>query len=473
MNTREIDFWIGADNPKISPEHFNEIVATASDIAIVISVDGDIETVVVNPLNQTLGRLDHWINRNMVDFLSDDSVDRFNAVLEEFRSGQLTLAKSVEINHFDNANWDFPIRYTFHMTGHDGTILMLGRDLRPIAELQQRLVKAQLALEKDYESHRDFETRYRVVMEAARDPLLMVEASTGKIVDLNANAARTLEEDAEGLMGLNLAALFVAKNPQELLDSLISSATSGTASGVELTSRKNHTVMVEPILFRAGGDRTLLCRIVSDSVGDASAAEIGESLNALFRDGSDAVVFTDDKGMVRSANEAFLTLCDQPQLADVKGRALSDFLARGAIDLKVLLESASLTGRMRMYASRLLAQHGSQIPVEISATALPTGSKARFAFVLRDASRADLLREAPTASSTSDDQMRNVVDLVGASPLKDIVSATTDVIEKMCIEAAVKMTGNNRVAAAEMLGLSRQSLYVKLRKYGLLEKSKD
>ncbi|MDC0114520.1 hypothetical protein OAI45_05505, partial [Planktomarina temperata] len=29
-------------------------------------------------------------------------------------------------------------------------------------------------------------------------------------------------------------------------------------------------------------------------------------------------------------------------------------------------------------------------------------------------------------------------------------------------------TSNNRVAAAEMLGLSRQSLYVKLRKYDLV-----
>lgn len=29
------------------------------------------------------------------------------------------------------------------------------------------------------------------------------------------------------------------------------------------------------------------------------------------------------------------------------------------------------------------------------------------------------------------------------------------------------MTGDNRASAAELLGLSRQSLYVKLRRYGL------
>jgi DNA-binding NtrC family response regulator len=38
----------------------------------------------------------------------------------------------------------------------------------------------------------------------------------------------------------------------------------------------------------------------------------------------------------------------------------------------------------------------------------------------------------------------------------------------MCIEAALELTHNNRASAAEMLGLSRQSLYVKLRKFGIL-----
>jgi len=64
--------------------------------------------------------------------------------------------------------------------------------------------------------------------------------------------------------------------------------------------------------------------------------------------------------------------------------------------------------------------------------------------------------------------MVSVKELVGQATLKDIVAETTNVVEKMCIETAVTLTMNNRVAAAEMLGLSRQSLYVKLRKFGLL-----
>jgi len=45
-------------------------------------------------------------------------------------------------------------------------------------------------------------------------------------------------------------------------------------------------------------------------------------------------------------------------------------------------------------------------------------------------------------------------------------------IEKICIETAIELTQNNRAAAAEMLGLSRQSLYVKLRKFDLLTRDR-
>ena len=45
------------------------------------------------------------------------------------------------------------------------------------------------------------------------------------------------------------------------------------------------------------------------------------------------------------------------------------------------------------------------------------------------------------------------------------VSENVDVIEKICIEAALEITNNNRAAAADLLGLSRQSLYVKLSKF--------
>ena len=57
--------------------------------------------------------------------------------------------------------------------------------------------------------------------------------------------------------------------------------------------------------------------------------------------------------------------------------------------------------------------------------------------------------------------------------MKTFVREMTDLIERLCIEAALELVGENRASAAEMLGLSRQGLYVKLRRYGLVDSGFD
>ena len=112
--------------------------------------------------------------------------------LEAYREGHKAKVDAIEVNHYDNANWEFPIRYTIHKTGNPDIILMLGRDLRPIAEMQQQLVKAQMALERDYEAQREFDTRFRVLLDAVREAVVFVNLGTGRIADANKPAAEFL-----------------------------------------------------------------------------------------------------------------------------------------------------------------------------------------------------------------------------------------------------------------------------------------
>ena len=63
--------------------------------------------------------------------------------------------------------------------------------------------------------------------------------------------------------------------------------------------------------------------------------------------------------------------------------------------------------------------------------------------------------------------MEQLAELVGRVSLKELVREATDVVERLCIEAALRSTRDNRASAAEMLGLSRQSLYSKMHRYGL------
>jgi transcriptional regulator PpsR len=122
-------------------------------------------------------------------------------------------------------------------------------------------------------------------------------------------------------------------------------------------------------------------------------------------------------------------------------------------------------GALRLFATTLRGDFGAVTDVEISAAMVPHGDKPFLGFTIRDVGR-----RLSTETRNKREMPRSVgqlTELVGRVPLKDIVGETSDLIEQLCIEAALELTRDNRASAAEMLGLSRQSLYVKLRRYGL------
>lgn len=469
VSARGTRYWSTGSIPLIGPDVLGDIISTAGDLGIVISDVGQILSVLVNPTHPSFGHLDHWEGHDIRDFLSSESVPKLNAQLDAFSSGA-EAARSMELNHSDSGDWEFPIRYTLHQIGPDGALLLLGRDLRPIAEMQQQLVKAQMALERDYEVQREHDTRFRVLMDTVREAVVFVSLNSGRITDINAPACTLLGGGLSDLQNSGFAQEFETRKKGELIDQLSSMAMSDTAKPMELTTRRaRKRVLIAPTLFRAAGERYLVCRLENADEVEQSTDELSENLNGLYQEGSDAIVFTDGNGIILAANEAFLNLTDLAHVTLVRGKPIADYLARGSVDSKVLIDNATRSGSMSMYSTKLTSEFGAESSVEISATYLNDRATPAMVFVIRDASRVEAVRRPGVA--VSDDGVRSVMELVGSATLKDIVSETTDVVEKMCIETAVELTRNNRVAAAEMLGLSRQSLYVKLRKYGLLNKT--
>lgn len=461
-------YWSTGAIPLIAPDVLGDIIATASDVAVVISDVGRILSVLINPAHPSFDKLDHWEGRDIRDFLTVESVPKLDAQLERFNAGK-DLGRSLELNHSDNAQLEFPVRYSLHRIGPEGAILMLGRDLRPIAEMQQQLVNAQMALERDYEVHRENHTRFRVLLEATKDAIVFVSASTGRVLEANQAAAALVGVASQSLVDAEFATQFEGPRKDGLIDALLSSAVEDSPKPIALVSRNTGVALtVTPKVFRAAGERTLICSLDAVDDGQQPAEGMAEDLSGFYQEAVDSIVFTDANGILVAANEAFLSLVDAPHLTRVRGQSLSDYLVRGQIDMKVLIENAVRAGKMRVYGTRIQSEFGAETPVEISATYLNDRSNPSIVFVIRDTGRVDAVR--PVNSGRGDENMRSVMELVGSATLKEIVSETTDVIEKMCIETAVELTRNNRVAAAEMLGLSRQSLYVKLRKYGLLSR---
>ena len=469
MTTDGRHLLTGGKLPLIAPDLLSEIVASASDISLLVSPARKVVSVLVNPQNGLQAKVADWEGASLQSILAPDSWRKLEARLAEMQVARRTSIV-VEVNHADRNAWEFPVRYTLHRIGTDDSLIMVGRDLRPIAEVQQQLVSAQLALERDYEAQREMDTRYRVLMEVSRDPIVIISMSTGRIADLNVAASALLGATRTELMDAAIAQEFEGRRRGEFLESMANLAVSESGGPIELTARRSQRRLhVTPTMFRAAGERLLMCQLdVADSQASQSN-ELIENLTRLYHEGVDGIVFTDSEGNIRAANEAFLNLTDSPNMAAVSGKSVADYLARGAVDLHVLLDNVKRTGQLRLYATRLTTDYSGQIAVEISASWLNNGPNPMLVLVVRDASRMDDFRR-PTVKS-QEDGVRNVMELVGSSTLKDIVAETTDVIEKMCIETALELTRNNRVAAAEMLSLSRQSLYVKLRKYGLLNKN--
>ncbi|MEJ6403396.1 transcriptional regulator PpsR [Yoonia sp. 2307UL14-13] len=472
MTSRGTKYWNSGAIPLIAPEILGDIIAEVADLAIVIDETGKILSILVSPTNSAFQKLEHWEKRDIRHVLTIESVSKFDSRLETFLDTP-SAARPVELNHTDDSkNWEFPVRYSFHRIGPDGAILMLGRDLRPVAEMQQQLVKAQMALERDYEVQREYDTRFRVLMDSMSEAVVFVSVQTGQMTEVNPAAAALLDQPRERLIGEQFSGCFETRKRGDLIDALASQAMSHHDSVETVRQRgSGRQVTVSPTLFRAAGERVILCRIAASDDTDSQQDDLSRNLRALYLGGPEAIVFTSDAGDVLSTNDAFLGLVDIAHDANVRGRSLSDYLQRGSVDLKVMMENASRAGRMRIYATKIAGEYGSPRPVEVSVTRLHAGTKTVFAFVIRNTNHADTSRNL--ARPTSDESMRSVVELVGSATLKDIVAETTNVVEKMCIETAVELTMNNRVAAAEMLGLSRQSLYVKLRKFDLLSRDNE
>ncbi len=474
MTTGENTFWSSGAVPLIEPEFLSSIIGAASDIALVVSAEGIILSVVLNTHIESFGNLKHWEGRPVADFLTSESVPKFEKAHDAYLAGEVP-EKPLELNHSDNAVWQYPVRYTFHRFGHENAALLLGRDLRPIAETQQQLVKAQIALEQGYEARREFDARYRVLMANISQAVVFVSVQSGRIDDANEAAANLLGLGTESLRGSSLAQHFNDRSSVELTESLLNATLSDEGGRVTLrATRTRQQIVLQPVVFRAGGQRVLLCRLVSDAAVAEATGEAANQALSLFRLGADAMLFMSPKGVILSVNESFLDLVGAPHLSGVVGRSFGDFLSRGQIDLSVLTDPPQRAGQMRTYATRLINDLGTRVSVEISATHLDDADAPSIGCIVRDVSRVEAQRSAAGAIAGGQmppESSRNVMDLVGSASLKDIVAETTDVVEKMCIETAVELTSNNRVAAAEMLGLSRQSLYVKLRKYGLLAKN--
>ena len=249
-----------------------------------------------------------------------------------------------------------------------------------------------------------------------------------------------------------------------MLANLAAIRATGRAEPVDVRfSDGKREVRVSASAFRHDGAMQLLVRLsaVDADVAAGPHARLADVVDKL----PDGFVVTDTARRVISANAAFLDMIQIGALEQVIGEKIDKWLGRHAVEINVLFGNLREHGCVRNFATVLRGEFDSSEDVEISAVSVAEGEQPCCGFTIRGVSRrpAHVVnghREMPRS-------VEQLTQLVGRVTLKELVRESTDVIERLCIEAALELTGDNRASAADILGLSRQSLYSKLRRHGL------
>ena len=467
MNQKPDTVWKFGSIPMIEPEDLGIVLATSSDIALLLNSDNKISSILVNNTEKSYGNLNHWIGRKITDFLTLESIPKIAAAIQKLESNE-TVLYGLELNHVDNVQWQFPIKYNIHRLRKDGQIILLGRDLQSISENQQRFVKAQITAEESIEEKRELEAHFKVLLAKTNDAIAFMHAKTGEIIFSN-------PEFQELFLGANMhnekasmQSFLAKKYERKGFMEKISIAAHGSYDISEEFNTNNGEVIfsVTPDIYRAAGQQIIICKFLPKTIRKQGEKELIENLLATFHNSPDAIIFTDIKGAIQYTNERFLDLTNASHKNDVITKNLSDFLGRGEIDLAIMLENVMKSGAVKIYSTHLKSSFGTKIDIEASVSRNNSDANGLIAFIVREVSSPSSRAQNPNLNSKMENNQDEVTakELVGSVTLKEIVTDTTDVIEKICIEAALEITSNNRAAAADLLGLSRQSLYVKLSK---------
>jgi transcriptional regulator PpsR len=425
------------------------------DVTLTLDEDGVIRKVVAA---ETLARepLDQWRGKPWGETL-DPAAGTLQKIEDVRRRGDPSCFR---VRQRFPSGLELPMEYTTFSLGKAGFIA-IGRNLEAISELQTRLRLAQEARERDYWKIREIETRYRTLFDATTEAVALVNVPDLRVIEANFRAANDLylSPDAPFLPQLS-------RRDRRALDELFKLTRSqGRAPGIVI----HPTLSAGPWSLRASLMNTetgavFICQLtpMRDAGDPAVARQI--PIAAFIDRLPDGFVVVDRDGIVRAANGAFLDLVQLGAEAAATDRKLTRWLSSPGADAAVVMSLIRKHGDLRRFQTRIDGELGQSTPVEITAVGDEAEQPSYFGLLIRDMSH------APGAASPETGESDTSFTALDNRTLEAIVRLSTETIERQAIVAALGECGGNRTAAARRLGLSRQGLHAKLKKYGLERK---
>ncbi len=430
----------------------------AGDFMLAIDENKIVRDIAVNVRDH--GFAHQWVGLKWSDTVTVESRPKIEQLLDPDHP-----AKNVwrQVNHMHDGE-DVPVNYKVIKPQNSNWYIAIGRDLRSISVLQQRLLKTQQSMERDYLHLRQTETRYRLLFDHISYPVLIADAESYDIQQAN-RACHSLMGAAPGsLEGKDLLALVDRHFRDDVIAYIgaVSVNSSAAPVSVRLTGRTDY-VKIAASAFRQSGKQYWLVNI-DDGLHEVPSKQSDQYVLDVVEKMPDAFVLADEKQSIVVANRAFAELVQAGSVEQLLGVSLNRFIGRPEVDLGLLKKQLKDHQNVRNFSSVVNDLNGGEEPVEISAIMIER-EQPLFGYSVRSIGRRE--RDLPRSAQDYPRSVEQLTELVGRKPLKEIVRESTDLIERMCIEAALIHTSDNRASAAEILGLSRQSLYSKLHRHGL------
>jgi transcriptional regulator PpsR len=445
------------------------VASVVADIVVLVDGKGIVRDLKTNPETPIAKDAQSWMGRPWLETIAPDSQNKAIKLLSDAAIGSATTLREINHKGADPLS-TIPMRYSAVKAKASGGVIVVGRDLSALAQVQQQLVQSQQAMERDYLRLRAAETRYRALFQMTSEPILIADMATRKVLEANPAAVNALATASGRLTGRTLGQLFDDKGAADI-DALLSRAAGGqsavTVRIASATTGRHFDATAS--LFRNEGATLVLIRLTEVvATGLPPGGTSGERYVSLINKLPDGFVVTDLEGHVVEANPAFLELAQLATADQAKGHQLGEWLGRAGIDVPTMTATLRDYGSLRNFATIMRGTFGLVESVEVSAVLVETAEFPCYGFVIRSTARPTAAANG-TRTQVLPRSVDQFTELVGRVSLKELVRETTDIIERLCIEAALEMTQDNRATAAELLGLSRQSLYLKMRRFGIMD----
>jgi transcriptional regulator PpsR len=438
------------------------------DITLLLDMEGVIREATLSTA-MAGETVDAWLGRPWVEIAGEAGGDKIRRMVDDARLSGISAFR--QINQRFPSGAEIPMEFTTVLLGGRAGMLAVGKNLKAVAELQTRLIAAQQTMERDYWKLREIETRYRLVFDASDEAVVIVSAANLRIVEANRAAIEALNSSRrrnEDLAGRELLHEVAASDREAVRDMLNRVRERGKALSILVhLGADAKPWMLRGSLITAEAGQVFLLQFAAANMPVEIRHGAVSNVEGLVDSLPDGFVALDATGVITHANQSFLDLVQVGAKGSVVGESLGRWLWQPGADLNALLSNLEMHGTVRMLTTSIHGELGTDTEVEISAAAVDQDEgpdNRQIGVLLRNVSRrlvaagdSDMLQTA----------LGSLSEQIGKSSLRKLVKNTVSIVEQHYVKQALHLAKGNRTATAELLGLSRQSLYAKLNRYGL------